>query len=215
MFSCLFSPISLDFIDCNFKMILMNLPNGLSLARIVLAPLFFIFFFLEKLIPGSRIYAVAGVWILFIVIEVSDLLDGYFARKFDLVSDSGKILDPFADSFSRLTYFLCFAGAGIMPLWIFLILMYRDLGVAFIRQTACRYGIVFASRLSGKLKAWVYAFSGFAGIFVFSSLKLLLLQKYSSSIKMYSLIVFYLSALVAIWSLIDYAFALLKIKNNN
>jgi len=215
MFSCPFIHISLDFTDCNFKMILMNLPNGLSLVRIVLAPFFFVFFFLDRVIAGSSICAVAGVWILFTIIEVSDLLDGYFARKFNLVSDSGKILDPFADSLSRLTYFLCFAGAGIMPLWIFLILMYRDLGVGFIRQTASRYGIVFASRLSGKLKAWVYAFSGFSGIFVFSSKKLLLLQTYSSSIKMYSLIVFYLSALIAIWSLIDYALSLLEIKNNN
>jgi len=193
----------------------MNFPNGLSLTRIVLAPFFFIFFFLERIIQGSGIYAVLGVWALFIIIEVSDLLDGYFARKLNLVSDIGKILDPFADSLSRLTYFLCFAGAGIMPLWVFLILLYRDLAVAFIRQNASMYGIVFASRLSGKLKAWVYAFSGFAGIFVFSTKKLLLLQRYSGSIERYSLIVFYLSALIAIWSLIDYALSLLKIKNNN
>ena len=193
----------------------MNVPNSLSVARIVLAPVFFIFFFMETVIPGSGIYSVIGVWMIFLLIEASDLLDGYYARKLDLVSESGKILDPFADSISRLTYFICFAGMGIMPIWIFLILLYRDLGVGFIRQIASGYRVAFAARLSGKLKAWVYAIAGFVGILVFSVKKLLLLQQYSSSIESYSLIVFVLSALIAIWSLIDYTLSLLKIKNKN
>ncbi|NOY08849.1 MAG: CDP-diacylglycerol--glycerol-3-phosphate 3-phosphatidyltransferase [Spirochaetes bacterium] len=193
----------------------MNIPNSLSVARIVLAPVFFIFFFMETVIPGSGIYSVIGVWMIFILIETSDLLDGYYARKLDLVSESGKILDPFADSISRLTYFLCFTGMGIMPVWIFLVLLYRDLGVGYIRQIASGHRVAFAARFSGKLKAWVYAVAGFVGILVFSVKKLLLLQQYSSSIELYSLIVFVLSALIAIWSLIDYTLSLLKIKNKN
>ncbi len=193
----------------------MNIPNSLSVARIVLAPVFFVFFFMETVIPGSTVYSVIGVWVVYLLIEASDLLDGYYARKLDLVSESGKILDPFADSISRLTYFLCFTGMGIMPVWIFLILLYRDLGVGFIRQVASGYGIAFEARLSGKLKAWVYAIAGFAGIFVFSVKKLLLLQRYGSSIELYSLVVFVLSALIAIWSLIDYTLSLLKIRNKN
>lgn len=193
----------------------MNIPNSLSVARIVLAPVFFVFFFMETVIPGSTVYSVIGVWVVYLLIEASDLLDGYYARKLDLVSESGKILDPFADSISRLTYFLCFTGMGIMPVWIFLVLLYRDLGVGFIRQIASGYRIAFAARLSGKLKAWVYAVAGFVGIFVFSVKKLLLLQRYGSSIDSYSLIVFVLSALIAIWSLIDYTLSLLKIKNKN
>ena len=66
----------------------------------------------------SPVVSVVVLWSLFILIELSDLLDGAAARKLNTVSGFGKLFDPFADVFARLTYFVCFSYTGIMPLWI-------------------------------------------------------------------------------------------------
>ena len=77
-------------------------------------------------------FLLIGVWVCFIVIEVSDLLDGHFCRMFEAETELGKVLDPpFADSLSRLTYFVALAGSAILPLSVLLILIYRDMAVAF------------------------------------------------------------------------------------
>ena len=123
----------------------------------------------------------------------------------DLQTDLGKILDPFADSLSRLTYFFCYALAGIMPVWIFILILYRDLSVAFIRQYASKEGIVMGSRLSGKLKAWIYAFGGAAGL-VWMSFN----GQTLGVVRIVATVVFGLCGLVAIWSFGDYASTLRK-----
>ncbi len=142
----------------------MNLPNKLTVGRLILSPVFFVFYFLP-LWTGDMEY-VSGILILvvFLGIEISDFLDGYIARKYNLVSDLGKVLDPFADVVSRLTYFLSFAFTGIMPLWIFLIIMYRELGIIFFRMVMIKKGVVVAASVWGKLKAVTYAFSGVLGV---------------------------------------------------
>ena len=78
------------------------------------------------------------------------------------------MLDPLADSLSRLTYFLCFTVTGIMPAWVLLILVYRDVGVAYVRVLFSRGGVMLSARTSGKVKAWVYAFAGGFGLADFS-----------------------------------------------
>ena len=89
--------------------------------------------FYELADATARHPAHRGLGHVFVLIEFSDLLDGHFARTRKQESELGKVLDPFADSLSRLTYFVAFAGSGILPLWILLILIYRDVSVAYIR----------------------------------------------------------------------------------
>ena len=168
----------------------------------VLSPLFFVLFFIEKWTGWGAVLSVVGCWIVFFLIELSDLLDGYLARRLNQNSEWGKVLDPFADSLSRLTYFACFAGAGIMPLWIFLLLLYRDLGVAYIRIFTSRSGAVMGARLSGKVKAWVYAAGGVAGMARRSSVLLGIENRVILSVGIYT--VFGLCAAVAVYSLADY-----------
>ena len=105
----------------------MTLPMALTVARIVLAP---VFFALWQAAAAGRAAWLIPVWLAFGMIEVSDLLDGHFARARGQESELGKVLDPFADSLARLTYFICFTGSSLMPLWVLLLLVYRDLGVA-------------------------------------------------------------------------------------
>jgi CDP-diacylglycerol--glycerol-3-phosphate 3-phosphatidyltransferase len=180
---------------------------ALTLGRIVLAPVFFVVWELAKTGPAPWLI---GVWVVFGLIEVSDLLDGHIARTLGQESELGKVLDPFADSLSRLTYFICFAGSGIMPLWILLILVYRDVGVAYIRVMASKWQGLMAARLSGKLKAWVYAVAGVGGICAFSLRVTGWFVGGQLAVEGVSLSLFVISAAVAVWSLSDYAVFFMK-----
>jgi CDP-diacylglycerol---glycerol-3-phosphate 3-phosphatidyltransferase len=143
----------------------MTVADTVTLGRAILSPIFFAVFALSQTAGDHvRRAALIALLALFVAIELSDAVDGLLARGTNSVSDLGKILDPFADSMSRLTYFVCFAAAGIMPLWVLIAVIYRDTGVAFARVLAARDGIVMAARLTGKLKAWVYALAGIAGV---------------------------------------------------
>lgn len=180
----------------------MTLPMMLTAARIVLAPVFFLLYQLAD--RGSHLL-ILGVWIVFLIIEVSDLLDGHFARRLGQESELGKVLDPFADSFSRLTYFLAFVGSGLLPLWIFLIFVYRDISVAYIRVMISHQKVLMPARASGKLKAWIYAFAGIGGLGVFSVRKLGWIGGSSGLPGVIAFWIFVLAGAVALWSLADYA----------
>ena len=179
----------------------MTLPMVLTVSRLALAPVFFLLF--ELAIHGSP-WFLAGVCLVFALIEVSDLLDGHAARTLGQESELGKVLDPFADSLSRLTYFIAFAGAGILPLWILLILVYRDITVAYIRVMVSRANVLMPARVSGKIKAWVYAFAGIGGIVDFSLGRLGWIPGSQGTVHGGALVLFLCAAAVATWSLADY-----------
>ncbi len=186
----------------------MNAPMILTLSRLVLAPVFFLLFQLAAL---PRPWALAGAWLVFWLIEISDLLDGHLARKLRQETEAGKVLDPLADSLSRLTYFLCFTVKGIMPAWVFLVLVYRDVGVSYIRVLFSRTGVLLPARASGKLKAWIYAFAGGFGLADFSLRVLDILPRIREVVAATTFVLFLVSAGVALWSLGDYGLALLKV----
>jgi CDP-diacylglycerol--glycerol-3-phosphate 3-phosphatidyltransferase len=179
----------------------------LTLARLVLAPVYFL---LYQLAGRGSVLPVAGTCISFALIEVSDILDGHLARKLGQESEAGKVLDPLADSLSRLTYFICFAASGIMPLWVLLLLVYRDIGVAYIRVLYSRDRIMLPARISGKIKAWVYGFAGGAGTAFFALKTLDILAEIQEVLGVLALVLFIAAAGVALWSFWDYGSALLK-----
>ncbi len=146
----------------------MNLPNKITLVRIVLAPIFFLLFFLPRWVPNSGTLCIIFIWIVWGTIELSDIADGALARKRGLESAAGKFLDPVADVVSHLTIFLCFILVGVMPGWIFLILLYRELGVSFLRLFALGRGITFGAYWPGKIKTIVYALAAFNGMFLYT-----------------------------------------------
>ena len=185
----------------------MTLPMMLTWGRLALAPVFFL---LYELAGSGSPHLLFGVWAVFILIEVSDLLDGHFARRLRQESELGKVLDPFADSLSRLTYFISFAGSGILPLWILLILVYRDVAVAYIRVMVSSDKMLLPARVSGKIKAWVYAAAGIGGIGVFSLEKLGWLTEAMPIVNGCAWGLFVLAGLIAVWSLADYAVFFLR-----
>lgn len=126
-------------------------PNVITALRIFIAPVFaYLFIF------GSRLANPAMIWgalVGLILIELSDAVDGYVARSQNKVSDFGKFFDPVADSISRLTIFAGFLVAEIIPLWMFLIFLYRDTFVSALRYLCIKKGTVVAARVTGKFKA--------------------------------------------------------------
>src|SRR5271157_6416324 len=185
----------------------MTLPMVLTAGRLVLAPVFFILY--ELAARGSP-FMLIGVFLVFILIELSDLLDGHAARSLKQESELGKVLDPFADSLSRLTYFVAFAGSGILPLWILLILIYRDISVAYIRVIISSRQVLMSARLSGKVKAWIYAAAGIGGIADFALGRLGWFPESQGGIRGVTTVVFVLAAAVAVWSLVDYSVFFMK-----
>ena len=142
-----------------------NLPNYLSAVRIVFSPLFMVVFFWPVWTDGH--FATGSVilcWILMFLMDISDILDGYTARKFGIVSDFGKMFDPYTDLFARLTYFLCFVGLGRMPVWMFAIIVYREISVTFMRMIMMSHGFAMGARMGGKIKEWVYAFAAISSL---------------------------------------------------
>jgi CDP-diacylglycerol--glycerol-3-phosphate 3-phosphatidyltransferase len=186
----------------------MNAATLITLLRVFLSPIFFLVYTISMDSGKASVFTVVGLWALFATIEFTDWLDGKVARKSNTVTDLGKLLDPFADSLSRLTYFLGFAVTRQMPGWIFLIIMYRDLGVSFVRILNMRKNIVMGARISGKIKAWVYAVAGGSGIAYFSARSIQALASAEEPLKILMNILFYVSAAVAVWTMIDYTSSL-------
>lgn len=146
----------------------MNGPNLLSASRLVLAPLFFGLFEAHRAFsaagaeapaPGADSGAgwiLAAAWLVFGLLELSDVLDGWWARRAGLVTPLGKLLDPLADVIGRLTTLYALTLAGFLPSWLILALFYRELGMTFLRLWLIQKGKVQGASSWGKAKAWAY-----------------------------------------------------------
>ncbi|MBK5253533.1 MAG: CDP-diacylglycerol--glycerol-3-phosphate 3-phosphatidyltransferase [Peptostreptococcaceae bacterium] len=121
----------------------MNLPNKLTVARVIAVPFFIIAFLMNW-------YLVA--FVIFIVASFTDLLDGKIARARGLVTNFGKIMDPLADKILVYSAFCLFVESGIVPGWMLTIILAREFAVAGMRTVAASEGIVVAAGMSGKIK---------------------------------------------------------------
>jgi CDP-diacylglycerol--glycerol-3-phosphate 3-phosphatidyltransferase len=133
----------------------MNVALWITSSRLVTA-LLFSFFFLAAVKPGlyspDKLYLVVSMICVFLI-ELSDAIDGIVARKRNQVTPMGKIFDPICDSIARQTVICTFMVAGILPLWMFLIFLYRDAILNLIRIMCAINGTIVAAKNSGKLKA--------------------------------------------------------------
>ena len=140
----------------------LKLPLFLTIGRLFISPIFFIFYLkYEKL--GISLHALPFILMFLLVIsELSDFFDGFLARKFNLVTELGKILDPMADSITRLTILLTFTQGFInLPLLLVFVFVYRDAMISTLRTVCAMRGVTLAARTSGKIKAVIQALSIF------------------------------------------------------
>ena len=124
----------------------MNLPNKLTILRVLLIPLFLLFLYLTF---PNHMYAALAV---FAVASLTDLADGFIARRQKLVTDFGKFLDPLADKVLVMAAMLWFVEAGRMTAWCMLLVVAREFAVTALRLVAVGRGRVIAAAWSGKVK---------------------------------------------------------------
>lgn len=125
----------------------MNLPNKLTILRVCMIP-FFVFFLLNTTITGSQYIAV----LIFIAASLTDTLDGYIARKYNLVTNFGKFMDPLADKLLVCSALIGFVELGRIPSWIVIVIISREFIISGFRLIAADNGIVIAASYWGKFK---------------------------------------------------------------
>jgi len=124
----------------------LNLPNMLSLARVAAVPVII----LLLIYPGRVLSIIAAVF--FLLICVTDWLDGYVARKKGLVTSLGKFLDPLADKLLILSSFIMLIPSGRVPAWVVALIVAREIAVTGLRAVASDMGLVIAAGKLGKVK---------------------------------------------------------------
>ena len=128
----------------------MNLPNKLTIARVIMIP-FFLVFLMTDFFEAARYVALA----IFIIASLTDMLDGKIARKYNLVTNFGKFMDPLADKLLVCSAMIAFTGMGIMPAWIVIIIIAREFIISGFRLIAAEKNVVIAAGMSGKIKTTV------------------------------------------------------------
>ncbi len=166
----------------------MNLPNKLTMLRIILIPFFVVFMLLS---PGEAAYRWIALGI-FITASLTDLLDGKIARKYGLVTNFGKLMDPLADKMLVSAALICLTALGQLDAWIVIVIISREFIISGLRQIAADNGIVIAASYWGKYKT------------TFQMIMICLLIAAIGSLYLLTEIVTWAAVILTIVSLIDY-----------
>lgn len=169
----------------------MNLPNKITIFRIIMIPLFVVFMLVQR-IPGNEFFALA----VYAIACISDALDGHLARKLNLITDLGKFMDPIADKLLVCSALICFVERSLMPAWIVLIIIARDFIINGFRLVAASKGIVIAASVWGKTKTVVQMITCF---FLILNLDFILFQVTEQ-------VLIYASLILTVISLVDYIY---------
>ena len=166
----------------------MNLPNKLTMFRVVLIP-FFIVFLLIPITPYDKWIALA----VFIIASLTDLLDGKIARKYHLVTNFGKFMDPLADKLLVCSALICLIELNKIPSWMVIIIIAREFIISGFRLVASDNGRVIAASYWGKFKT----VSQMAMIIV-------LIADFGGVFDMIGMVLIWVSLILTVVSLIDY-----------
>lgn len=131
----------------------MNLPNKLTMLRVILVPVFMVFAALSRY--GTQDFnagLMLAAGIVFAVASFTDFLDGYLARKNNLVTDFGKFMDPLADKCLTTAAFIYMVACGICSPVVLAVILFREFAVAGVRMLAAETGTVIAANMWGKVK---------------------------------------------------------------
>jgi len=193
----------------------MTLADKVTSVRLFLAPAFFVVYLLPGILPsflalpatgplGGAAWSVPVLWVFFVVSEITDMFDGMIARKRAEVSDFGKLFDPFADTLTQISYFLCFVTDGILPPLLFLAVLYREFSMLFVRNLMLRRGIAQGARPGGKIKTVAYILAGALALLASSVLRLGFDGELFRWLVIAARAVFTFSVIMAVVSFLDY-----------
>ena len=170
----------------------MNLPNKLTLLRICLIPVFVIL----MLSQVSNFFLISCI--IFIIASITDFLDGKIARKYNLVTDFGKFMDPLADKLLVLSALICMIEYDLVAGWMVIIIVARELTVSILRAIAADNGKVIAASGGGKIKTTSQ---------MIAIILLLIGANYSNSqIVFVGTIAMYIATIFTLYSGIDYLY---------
>lgn len=174
----------------------MNLPNKLTLLRVFMIPVFVVFMLSEFMGTTGKYIAL----VIFIIASMTDWLDGYLARRDNLVTNFGKFMDPLADKLLVSSAMICLIETGKLPAWIVIVIISREFIISGFRLVASDNGVVIAASYWGKFKTTAQMI-----------MIILLIADINFSIFPYLEVIFiYLALILTVVSLIDY---LMKNKN--
>ncbi len=165
----------------------MNLPNKLTMFRVILIP-FFVLFMLVDITNVDKWIALA----IFIVASLTDLLDGKIARKYNLVTNFGKFMDPLADKLLVCSALICLVEMAKLPAWMVIIIIAREFIISGFRLIAADNGVVIAASYWGKFKT------------TFQMVMICLLIADIEAIQVFTMIIVWIALLLTVISLIDY-----------
>ena len=171
----------------------MNLPNKLTIFRVILIP-FFIVFLLVPITPIDKWIALA----IFIIASLTDLLDGKIARKYGLVTNFGKFMDPLADKLLVCSALICLIELDRIPSWMVIVIIAREFIISGFRLVAADNGVVIAASYWGKFKT------------TFQMVAVCLLIADIEALGLFTRIVLWIAVILTVVSMVDYL-----IKNKN
>ncbi|MCR5495152.1 MAG: CDP-alcohol phosphatidyltransferase family protein [Treponema sp.] len=193
----------------------MKLSNKFTLARVIFAPLFFVLYFLPIWTGNVQLAKISACVMipLLALAQLTDYWDGHYARKSGEVTDFGKLFDPFADVMLNLTLFICaqhsFAKdlipSGYMPVLCFVLILFREFSMNFLRMVAVSNGTAIAARKGGKVKTVFYITSGFFMLAIESALRLQLnITDYLPGLRIAAVVLFVICVCLSYISFSDY-----------
>lgn len=165
----------------------MNLPNKLTMFRVILIP-FFVLFMLVDITSVDKWIALA----IFIIASLTDLLDGKIARKYNLVTNFGKFMDPLADKLLVCAALICLVELSVIPSWIVIIIISREFIISGFRLIASDNGVVIAASYFGKFKT------------TFQMVMICLMIADIEALNILTTIVMWIALALTVVSLIDY-----------
>ena len=165
----------------------MNLPNKLTIFRVILIP-FFVVLLLFDITAFDKWIALA----IFIIASLTDFLDGHIARKYNLVTNFGKFMDPLADKLLVCSAMICLVELARIPAWVVIIIIAREFIIRGFRLVASDNGVVIAASYGGKFKT------------VFQMIMICLMIADLPSLALVTQIVMWVALVLTVVSLVDY-----------
>ena len=184
----------------------MGIANYFTFSRILIAPLFLLVYLEHDFFNINNILLPYVLLTLLTISELSDAFDGYLARKYNQVTDFGKVLDPMADSIARTSMFLTFTLDPVnLPVVLNFVLLYRDSIISTLRTVCALKGYALAARTSGKIKAVIQGIAVFVILLLMIPHSLGLLS--TASLHTTSTTIVSIAAIYTVYSGVEYIYA--------
>lgn len=179
----------------------MNLPNKLTILRLVFIP-FYVFFLMTDYFSFTSHVAL----VIFMLASFTDTLDGIIARKYNMVTDFGKFADPLADKILVVSGMICFVALGRLPFWVCIVILAREFAVSGFRLVLASKGTVVAASYWGKFKTGFQM--GMISLMTFDMQRLVIEKGWSPDVwnvyHIITMVTMYIALALTIISMVDY-----------